>query len=175
MTHEVMSGKGQKTDLCILKKCTGKANQDLPHLEATSEDGTRIISAVANVAWLHCLDGLSRAAQRNAFKKPVFRNVHYCAGHCNMLYTSFITTVMEFTGLSLPYPSLSEPPNRQHGREQCPSRSWTKGSSSQWSLVRPLPLFLRDLPVFKNGVMSLASFVVSSAPSPELMVASTRT
>lgn len=31
------------------------------------------------------------------------------------------------------------------------------------------------LPVLKNAAMSLASFVVSSAPSPELMAATTRT
>lgn len=35
--------------------------------------------------------------------------------------------------------------------------------------------FFLGLPDFKNGDMSLASFVVSSAPSPELMAATTRT
>lgn len=57
-----------------------------------------------------------------------------------MLYTSLITTVLKFIGESLPYPSLSEPQDSHHGREQCPSHSWSKGSSSQRSSVRPIPL-----------------------------------
>lgn len=67
----------------------------MPNLGELSEDGTRAISAVANVAWLHSPDGLSDGV-RNAFKEPIFTDLHNCVGHCYLLYTPFIKTVMKF-------------------------------------------------------------------------------
>lgn len=137
--------------------------------EDLSEDGTGTISAKANVARLHRLDGLMWLKEMHSWNalseiSTAVLTITVCL--CQQLWNPWVEF---YTMLQC----LSHQADNTDGNNVPHVAQPNEAGLSE--ALSDLSLTFLGLPVFKNGDMSLASFVVSSAPSPELMAATTRT
>lgn len=112
---------------------------------------------------------------RNTFNKSIFTDSQNRVGRCCLLYIPVLTKFITFISQNIPYHFTNRAPKTVNGDgNNVPNVARPQGaalSRAQSDLFHSFS----GLPVLKNAAISPASFVVSSAPSTELMAATTRT